>query len=606
MNNIKLLLKYFTPYKWSAVRSIGYNILGGLFSLLTFTLIAPFLKILFSNFSDIAQPDKFSLTVESIQIYTRFYLAQFVAEHGKSGALALVVFVVIIASLFKNSFIFLANNSIAYIRACTVRDLRQKLYNKFLRLSISYFTDARKGDVMTRISNDVQEIEISVVASLTMMFRDPLTLIIFIVYLFVTNYQLTLFAMALLPLSAWFIGKTGKSLKSTSLEGQTNLSKLLTIVDETLTGLRIVKVFNAENKMKGLFASANEKYSKVFKRVTRKNFLASPLSEFLSTIVVLVLLYAGGKMVLSGNNLMSPEMLIAYIVVFSQIIPPAKSITTAWFSIQKGMASIERVDEILKAEEKITEKADAEPKPAFEESIEFRGVWYAYNSEPVLKDINLTIKKGETVAIVGKSGAGKSTLADLLPRLIDVDKGSVMIDGVDICNIKIKDIRRLMGIVSQQPILFNAPFKENISFGVDDIDMQKVEEAARIANAHEFIMDTEQGYDSLVGESGNKLSGGQRQRVSIARAIMANPPILILDEATSALDTESERLVQEAILKLMKSRTSIVIAHRLSTIQRADKIVVLDEGRIVETGRHEELIAIPDGFYKKLYSYQTL
>jgi len=439
-----------------------------------------------------------------------------------------------------------------------------------------------------------------------MMFRDPITISIFVTYLFVANYQLTLFAMVLLPLSAWFIGRTGKTLKSTSLEGQTNLGKLLTIVDETLTGLRIVKVFNAEKKMKGLFAAANEKYAKVFKRVTRKNFLASPLSEFLSTIVVMVLLYVGGKMVLSGSNIMSPEMLIAYIVIFSQIIPPAKSITTAWFSIQKGMASIERIDEVLKAEEKITEKENAESKSAFEETIEFKGVWFAYNNEPVLKDINLTIKKGETVAIVGKSGAGKSTLADLLPRLIDVDKGSVMIDGVDVRDIKIKDLRRMMGIVSQYPILFNAPFKENIAFGVDGVDMQKVEEAARIANAHEFIMDTELGYDSLVGESGNKLSGGQRQRISIARAIMANPPLLILDEATSALDTESERLVQDAILKLMESRTSLVIAHRLSTIQRADKIIVLDEGRIVETGRHEELIAKPDGFYKKLYSYQAL
>jgi subfamily B ATP-binding cassette protein MsbA len=499
MNNIKLLLKYFTPYKWSAVRSICYNILGGLFSLLTFTLVAPFLTILFSDLGNPPHPGEFSMTAQSIQAYSRFYLAQFVAEYGKSGALALVVFIVIGASLFKNAFIFLANNSIAYIRACTVRDLRQKLYDKFLRLPISYFTDARKGDVMTRVSNDVQEIEISVVASLTMMFRDPMTIFLFVIYLFVVNYQLTLLAMVLLPLSGWFIGKTGKTLKSTSLEGQTNLGKLLTIVDETLTGLRIVKVFNAEAKMKRLFAAANEKYAKVFKRVTRKHFLASPLSEFLSTIVLMFLLYVGGTMVLSGKYLMTPEMLIAYLVVFSQIITPAKGITTAWFSIQKGMASIERIDEIFRAEEKITDKENAAPKAAFEDSIEFKGVWFAYNNEPVLKDINLTIKKGETVAIVGKSGAGKSTLADLLPRLIDVDKGSVLIDGVDVRDIKLKDLRQMMGIVSQNPILFNAPFKENIAFGVDNIDMQKVEEAARIANAHEFIMDTDLGYDNLVG-----------------------------------------------------------------------------------------------------------
>lgn len=606
MKNIRLLLKYFAPYRWSAIRSIGYNILGGLFALFSFSLVVPFLKILFNQMEEVPHPGDYQATFSYIQQFSRYYLSAFIEQNGKSGALLLVVLIVIVASLLKNTFIFLANNSIAFIRSCTVRDLRKKLYDKFLKLPISFFTDTRKGDVMTRISNDVQEIEISVIASLTMLFRDPMYIIIFVIYLFVSSYQLTLFAMVLLPLSGWLIGRASRTLRSSSLHGQDNLGKLLTVVEETLTGLRIVKVFNAEAKMQKQFAAANERYSKIFKRVTRKYFLASPLSEFLSTIVLMMLLYAGGTMALQGTGVMSPEQLIAYLVIFSQIIQPAKNITTAYFSIQKGMASIQRVDEIIDAEEKIVEKENAVSKKGFEESIEFRGVWYGYNNEPVLKDINLTIKKGQTVAIVGKSGAGKSTLADLLPRLIDVDKGAVLIDGIDVRDMKLKDLRYLMGMVSQQPILFNTTFTENIAFGMDSADKDRVENAARIANAHDFILDTEAGYESLVGESGNKLSGGQRQRISIARAIMANPPILILDEATSALDTESERLVQDAILKLMKSRTSLVIAHRLSTIQHADLIVVLDEGRIVEMGTHDELVSLSDGFYKKLHSFQAI
>lgn len=606
MKNIRLLLKYFAPYQWSAIRSILYNILGGIFALVSFSLVVPFLTILFDQIEEVADPGDFQLTADYIEQFSRYYLSMFIEANGKSGALMLVVFIVVAASLFKNTFIFLANNSIAYIRACTVRDLRRKLYDKFLKLPISFFTDARKGDVMTRISNDVQEVEISVIASLTMMFRDPMYIIIFVIYLFASNYQLTLFAMVLLPLSGWLIGRASRTLRSSSLHGQENLGKLLTVVEETLTGLRIVKVFNAEQKMQKQFAAANERYSKIFKRVTRKYFLASPLSEFLSTIVILVLLYVGGSMTLKGTGTMSPEQLIAYLVIFSQIIQPAKNITTAYFSIQKGMASIDRVDQIIDAEEKIVEKENAVSKGGFNSSIEFRDVWYGYNNEPVLKDINLTIKKGQTIAIVGKSGAGKSTLADLLPRLIDVDKGALLVDGIDVRDLKIKDLRYLMGIVSQQPILFNTSFAENIAFGMDSADKDAVENAARIANAHEFIMETESGYDTPVGESGNKLSGGQRQRISIARAIMANPPILILDEATSALDTESERLVQDAILNLMKSRTSVVIAHRLSTIQHADLIVVLDEGRIVETGSHDELMSRPDGFYHKLHSFQAI
>ena len=459
---------------------------------------------------------------------------------------------------------------------------------------------------MTRISNDVQEIEISVMSSLTMMFRDPLYILIFVIYLFITSYQLTLFALILLPVSGWLIGKASRTLRSSSFVGQQYLGRLLSVVEETLGGLRIVKGFNAEAKMEKQFSVTNELYSKVFKRVTRKAYMASPISEFLSTIVLMILMYFGSSLALKGVGNMGQEKLIAFLVVFSQILQPAKNITTAWFSIQKGMASVDRIDEILQAEEKITEKENAIHVSDFRESIEFKNVWYGYNNEPILREINLKILKGQTLAIVGKSGAGKSTLADLLPRFMDVDEGQILVDGIDIRELKLRDLRSLMGIVSQQSILFNATFMENIAFGVDNPDMVKVEEAARIANARDFILETELGYENSVGESGNKLSGGQRQRISIARAIMANPPVLILDEATSALDTESERLVQDAILKLMKNRTSIVIAHRLSTIQHADMIAVIDEGRIVETGTHAELMKKDEGYYRRLYSFQAI
>lgn len=606
MNKIRLLFKYIRAYRWPAIKSIIFNMLSAVFALFSYTLIIPFLDILFNKVKTIPFPGEFQANLNYIRSFLGYYFSVFVGKNGPEGALILVSVIFIVASLLKNGFIFFANNSMAYIRANTVRDLRKKMYDKVLKLQLSYFTDARKGDIMTRISNDVQEIEISVMSSLTMLYRDPMYILIFVVYLFITSFQLSMFALALLPVSGWLIGRASRTLRASSLLGQQNLGRLLSVVEETLTGLRIIKGFNAEKRMTQQFRDTNERYAKIFKRVIRKYYLASPLSEFLSTNVVIILLYIGGILALKGEANMSPDKLIAFLIIFSQIIQPAKNITTAYFSIQKGMASIDRVDQVLEAEETIIEKEGAVTVKDFSESIEFRGVWYAYNSEPVLKDINLKIKKGQTIAIVGKSGAGKSTLADLLPRFIDVDKGSILIDGVDVRDLKLADLRDLMGIVSQQPILFNASFSENIAFGVDTYEIKDVENAARIAHAHEFILETENGYNNLVGESGNKLSGGQKQRISIARALMANPPILILDEATSALDTESERYVQDAILLLMQNRTSIIIAHRLSTIQHADTIVVLDEGRIVETGTHTELVEKKDGYYAKLHSYQTI
>lgn len=606
MNKIKLLLKYISPYKWYALNSVIFNILSAVFALISYTLAIPFLKIMFNRVEVLQNPGPFQMTMDYLDSASKYYLSLFIDKHGQAGALLIVSAVFLIASLLKNGFIFLANNSMAYIRSYTVRDLRKKMFDKVLKLQLSYFTDARKGDLITRISNDVQEIEVSVMSSLTMLFRDPIYILIFVIYLFISSWRLTIIALLLLPVSGWLIGMVSRTLRSSSLVQQQHLGRLLSVVEETLGGLRIVKGFNAEKKMQIRFGEINEKYSKLFRRVIRKYYLASPLSEFLSTIVVMALLYMGGLMALRGATNMTPDTLIAYLIVFSQIIPPAKNITTGWFSVQKGMASIERVDQILEAEEKITEKINALPVKEFRNEIEFRGVWYSYNSEPVLRDINLKIKKGQTVAIVGKSGAGKSTLADLLPRFIDAGKGSVMIDGIDVRDMNVTDLRNLMGIVSQHPILFNASFAENIAFGVNDYTQEDIEAAARIANAHEFIMESESGYRYNVGESGNKLSGGQKQRISIARAILRNPPILILDEATSALDTESERLVQDAILKLMKNRTSIVIAHRLSTIQHADLIVVLDNGVIVERGTHSELMNRKDGFYARLRSYQAI
>ncbi len=606
MNTVRTLIKYISPYKWPAFKNILFNIFSAFFALFTYTLVGPFLNLLFNGVKYATDPGEFVFSLDWFSAFFRHRFYSYVTEHGEAQTLLLVCVVVIFANFLKNGFIFLANNSMAYIRAGTVRDLRKKLYDKVLRLPLSYFSDARKGDVMTRISNDVQEIELSVMSSLTMIFRDPLYIVIFVTYLLITSVELTLLALIMMPLSGWLIGKASRTLKSASFAGQQSLGRLLSLVEETLSGLRIIKGFNAEKKMSSQFSDSNERYSKIFKRVTRKAYLASPLSEFLATIVVMVLMYIGAKLALSGTGNMTPDRLITFMVVFSQIIPPAKNITTAYFNIQKGLASIERLDYVLTADEKIKEKENAVSKKSFDSYIEFQNVWFAYNNEPVLKDISFRLEKGKTMAIVGRSGSGKSTLVDLIPRFMDADRGRIIIDGIDIRDLKVNDLRNLMGIVSQHPILFNTSFAENIAFGFDSYSMDDVINAAKVAHAHEFIAETENGYDTTVGEGGCKLSGGQRQRISIARAVMANPPILILDEATSSLDTESERLVQDAIIRLMKNRTSIVIAHRLSTIQNADFIIVMDDGRIVESGTHSELVAKKDGFYRKLHSYQAI
>lgn len=606
MKRIRVLFSFISPYKWQAFQNILFNIISAFFALFSYTLIAPFLKILFEGVKTIESPGPFNFSLSWFRGFSDWVITAYVDRFGESGALIGVCILVVVASFFKNLFVFLANNAMAYLRAGSTRDIRNKLYMKVLRLPISYFTESRKGDIMTRMSNDVHEVEVSVMGSLTMVFRDPITILMFIIYLFLSSFQLTLFAIVLLPLSGWLIGRIGRSLRSSSFRSQQYLGRLLSVLEETLSGLRIIKAFNAEKKMGGQFSKENEKFTKIFRRVVRKRYLASPVSEFLSTIVLMIVLFFGGSLVLGGNASMTSDKLIAFIIIFSQIIPPAKNITTAYFNIQKGFASLDRLDQVLEADERIKEKPGAVNMTEFSEEIRFNNVSFAYEKDIVLKNINLVVKKGETIAIVGKSGSGKSTLVDLLPRFMDIDSGSITIDGIDIRDMKLKSLRSLMGFVNQQAILFNDSFKNNIAFSSDEPDDEGVEKAAKVANAHNFIIESPEAYEYIVGEGGSRLSGGQRQRVSIARAVMANPPILILDEATSALDTESERLVQDAIENLMMNRTSIVIAHRLSTVQRANRIVVIDEGRIVEEGTHAELLEYPDGVYAKLYRLQMM
>ncbi len=605
MKSVRVLLQYLKPHKWLAFKNIMYNILSAFFALFTYTLVIPFLQILFNRVETVVDPGPFTLSTGWLKSYADWLFSSSIEKYGDVTTLLGVVIIFGVASFIKNLFVFLSNNCMASLRASTVRDIRTKLYEKILKLPLSYFSEARKGDLMTRMSNDVQEIEVSVVSSLNMVFRDPITIIVFIVYLIIKSPQLTFFALLLLPLSGYIISLITRKLKGASFKGQQALGRLLSVFEETLSGLRIVKGFNAEEKMKGQFKESNNRYTKIFRRVARRAYLGHPVSEFLSTITLLILLFLGAMLVLKGKGSMSPDDLIGFVLIFSMTIQPVKNVSGAWFHIQKGMASMDRVNIVLQAEETISQKPDAVPLSEFKESIEFRGVWFAYNQEPVLKDVNLTVRKGQTVAIVGRSGGGKSTLVDLVPRFIDPDKGEVLIDGINLKDVNIKDLRRLMGIVSQQAILFNDSFHNNIAFAFDHAEREDVVKAALIANAHDFVMETDEGFESTVGEGGGKLSGGQRQRVSIARAVMANPPILILDEATSALDTESERLVQDAMDRLMENRTSIVIAHRLSTIQHADLIVVIEEGIIAETGTHEELLRVEDGIYRKLYELQS-
>jgi subfamily B ATP-binding cassette protein MsbA len=604
MKRFFILLSYVKPYWFNAILNGIFNILGSIFSLFSLAMVIPFLGILFGTQEPVRESMPLEFSINSIQHNFNYILTQQIDKNGPSSALLLVTIIVILTSLLKNLSIFLANYFMAPIRNGVIQDIRNKLYHKILNLPLSFFTNEKKGDIITRMSSDVQEVEWSIMSSIEMIFRDPVTILIYVLTLFFMSYELTLFALILLPISGFIIGRVGKNLRKQSNQGQRRIGNIISVVEETLSGIRIIKGFNSEDKMYQRFKNMNHFYTRLMIKLFRRRYLASPLSEFLGTIVLVSLMYFGGSLVLNKQTDLTSQQFIAYLVIFSQIINPAKAFSQAYYNIQKGMASLDRIHQIFNADIKIYEDSDAIDIKEFKDKIEFKNVSFKYENEYVLKNISFTIKKGEMIALVGPSGAGKSTIADLIPRFFDVTEGDILIDGISIKKLKIKDLRNLMGIVTQQPILFNDTIFRNIAFGENSATEEQVFEAAKIANAYEFIMEYPNNLYTNIGDSGDKLSGGQKQRLSIARAILKNPPILILDEATSSLDTESERLVQDALNKLMKNRTSIVIAHRLSTIVNANKIFVINKGTIVEQGTHEELLA-KNGLYKKLHDIQN-
>lgn len=604
MKKFFTLFKYLIPYKWYVVINVVSNILGAVFSLFSLTMLIPFMQLLFGNAPLVEVKPAFELTAEGLTDSFYYFISTIIKESGNSIALLYVIGFVLGASLLKNFFTYLALYYLAPIRTGVVRDIRNDLYRKVIDLPLGYYTEEKKGDVISKMTNDVNEIEVSIIRSLEMFFKEPILIIVHFVGLLFLSARLTLFVLVILPIAGLIIGRIGKTLRKTSFKGQRKMGILLSIIEETLGGLRIIKAFNAEEKSTAHFESVNGFYTRLMTKMWQRRDLASPLSEFLGTAVVAMVLWFGSNLIFSGSKAVGPETLIAFIAIFYMVINPAKSFSSAYFNILKGLASSDRIETILAAENPIKIKQGAIKLTQFNSQIEYRNVNFKYENELVLKDVNLTIEKGMTVAFVGQSGSGKSTLVDLLPRFWDVTEGEILIDGVNIKEYDLTSLRGLMGNVNQDPILFNDSFFNNISFGSISSE-DKVIEAARIANAQDFIEAYPNRYYTNIGDRGSKLSGGQRQRISIARAILKNPPIMILDEATSALDTESERLVQDAIENLMKHRTSLVVAHRLSTIKNADLICVMHEGQIVERGKHEELIAL-NGYYTKLNSMQSL
>jgi len=603
MKDFLRFIKYTFAYWKLGLSSVGASFLSTIFAMFSLTMIIPFLGLLFENQPLVENPVEFAFNAESIKHNFTYFISQIIVEDGPRVAILTVSVLVVIFVLLKTLFHYLGSYFMAPLRTGVVRDIRNKLNDKILKLSISYFTEERKGDIISRMTNDVQEIEASVVNSLNNAIKAPITIIVYITVLFIMSPFLTLFVLLLLPISGALIGKIGKSLRRNSAKGQAKLGLLISYIEETLFGLRIIKAFNTENKIGERFYKENNAYNSLMIKVWRKKDLASPFSEFMATTVIMIIMWYGGNMVLSNDVTMLPQTFIAYLAVFSQIITPAKDLSTVYYNVQRGLASIERINVILNAEITINEKPDAKSIQKFDKEIEYKNLSFKYIEDYVLKNINIKVEKGKTVALVGQSGSGKSTLVDLLPRFYDVREGEILIDGHNIQDLKIKDLRGLMGIVSQESILFNDTIFNNIAFGMEGATEEQVIAAAKIANAHEFILQTENGYETNIGDRGSKLSGGQRQRISIARAVLKNPPILILDEATSSLDTESERLVQDALSNLMRNRTSIVIAHRLSTIRDADEIIVMHEGEIVERGKHAELIE-KKGVYKRLHDLQ--
>ncbi len=613
---LQILRRFVPPYKKYLGLSVLFNILSAVLNIFSFAALIPILQILFQVDGGIRANDymEWDGTLGSIkEVATNnlyYYIQEFIVEHSASTALLVIGLFLAFMTFLKTGAYFLSSATIIPIRTGIVRDIRNQLYQKITSLSLGFFSEERKGDIIARMSGDVQEVENSIMSSLDMLFKNPILILFYFITLICISWQLTLFTILFVPPFGWFMGVVGKKLKAQSTEAQSLWSDTMSMVEETLGGLRIIKAFCAEDKMNWRFNQVNSSYRDNIMRVNIRQQMAHPMSEFLGTILIVVVLWFGGILVLDYGRIDGPTI-IFYLVMLYSIINPLKEFSKASYNIPKGLASMERIDKILQAEIEIKDKENPEHINSFEHQIEFRHVSFAYTDHQngelvyVLKDINLVIPKGKTIALVGQSGSGKSTMLDLIPRYYDVQEGEVLIDGINVKDLCVHDLRQLIGNVNQEAILFNASFKDNIRFGKTDATDEEIANAAKIANAYEFITKSEHGFDTNIGDRGGRLSGGQRQRVSIARAILKNPPILILDEATSALDTESERLVQDALEKLMKTRTTVAVAHRLSTIKHADEICVLHEGKIVERGTHEELIE-KEGYYKKLHDMQQV
>ncbi len=605
MKGFLKLVSYVAPYKAYAFLNVLFNLLSIVFDVFSISLLMPFLNILFKPNSLVLVKPELSLNFNSLYGTLNYYISQIIVDHGAESGLIFVSILVVVVIFLKNVCRYMALFFMVPLRNWIVRDLRNALYNRVLILPLSYFSSERKGDLITRMSSDAQELEYSIMSSLEAMFKEPLTVIISLTVLIWMSPVLTLIVFLCLPIIVLFLGRVTRKLKKQARRGQDKLDSLVSMFEETLMGVRIIKAFNAQQFLNRRFRQQNNQYTNVYIQGNRLLDAASPISETLTVAILAFVLWFGGRMVLNNDGGLTADVFIGFVAIFTQLIPPTKAFSTAYSRMQKGLISLNRIEEVLNSEEKIVEVSNPKPLQSFTNSIEFKNVSFKYRDELVLKNINLTIPKGKTVALVGPSGAGKSTLTDLIPRFYDPTDGQLLIDGIDIREYKILDLRQQMGMVSQESILFNDSIFNNIAFGQVNASTEGVEESARVANAYDFIKDSDNGFQTNIGDRGNKLSGGQKQRISIARAVNKNPEILILDEATSALDTTSERLVQDALSNVMKGRTTVVIAHRLSTIISADLIVVLDKGQIVQQGTHQELLQ-QHGLYKELHDMQKL